>query len=230
MEEPLQTQQRSKKDVLFSSCVGVYFPPPLLPSPICISIDPSMQSWNCFAFLHVSAPSLSLSSVRWAGGLRSVIASRYPCTSSAVWTPGLWTGLGPASFENGPGAWCQTSWQTCSCRSDAGQSGPGRPSETPGSSGVGKEGWGLKGRGGGVRKQERKEKEWRRKKDGRKEEHWEREWKRQTNWIMHHQLFWPFRASCNYSWVFFIFIEMPYCNKHISIQSYKWLMYFSPNG
>lgn len=68
------------------------------------------------------------------GGLWRVIASRCPCTSSSVWTPGLWTAPGPASSGSGPGAWCQTSWQTCSCRSDAGQSGPGRPSETPGSS------------------------------------------------------------------------------------------------
>lgn len=81
-----------------------------------------------------SPPSLFLCSVQRTGGLRKVIASLCPCTFSAVWTPGLWTGLGPASFENGSGAWCQTSWQTCSCRSDAGQNGPGQPNEMLGSS------------------------------------------------------------------------------------------------
>lgn len=85
-------------------------------------------------FLFISAPSLYLRCVRGAGGLRRVIASLCPCTSSSVWTPGLWKGPGPASSESGPAACCQTSWQTCSCRSDVEQSGLGRPSEMPGSS------------------------------------------------------------------------------------------------
>lgn len=146
------------------------------------------------------APSLCLCCVQGAGGLWRVIASQYPCTSSAVWTPGLWTGLGPASSESGPGAWCQTSWQTCSCRSDAGQNGLGRPSETPGSSG---------------------DERWREDKERKRECMEESE--RPTKWIMHHKLVWPFRAYCNYSWVF-LFIEGHTAGKLISIQIYKRLM------
>lgn len=90
---------------------------------------------NAWSFSLYPPPALIPSFVQGAGGLWRVIASRCPCTSFSVWTPGLWTGLGPTSSESGPGAWCQTSWQICSCRSDAGQNGLGQPSETPGSSG-----------------------------------------------------------------------------------------------
>lgn len=58
-------------------------------NPTCFSIDAAMQSRKGSAFLNVSAPSLGLCCVQRAGGLWRVIASRCPCTFSAVWTPGL---------------------------------------------------------------------------------------------------------------------------------------------
>lgn len=75
-------------------------------------------------------------STEW-GVFRKVIASQCLCISSVVWKPGLWTKQGPSSSGSVSGAWCRTSWQTCSCMFGAGRNGPGQPIETLGSSGVG---------------------------------------------------------------------------------------------
>lgn len=58
-------------------------------------------------------------------------ASQCPCISSSGWKPGPWTAQGPASSGSEPGAWNPASGWRRSCRSDAGRSGPGRPTETP---------------------------------------------------------------------------------------------------
>lgn len=131
-----RTQLRRPINVVSSTSVLVSFPP--LPSftPFLL-----LHHWSSHAIMERLWVSLCVCPLALSllcpgsGGLRRVIAFQCPCTSCAVWTPGLWKGLGPASSESGPGASCQTSWQTCSCRSDAGQNGPGQPSETPGSSG-----------------------------------------------------------------------------------------------
>lgn len=80
--------QRRPTNVMSSTSVQVSFPPLPL-NPICFSTDLAIRLWKGSAFLYMSAPSLCLYSVQRARGLWRVIASRCPCTSSAVWTPGL---------------------------------------------------------------------------------------------------------------------------------------------
>lgn len=60
---------------------------------------------------------------------RVFTASLCPCISSSGWRPGPWTTRGPASSGSAAKAWNPTSGWRRSCRSDAGRSGPGRPTD-----------------------------------------------------------------------------------------------------
>lgn len=76
--------------------------------------------------------SLLLSPCQWFGVFPCAFtASQCPCISSSGLKPGPWTIRGPASSGSAPGAWNPANDWRRSCRSVAGRSGLGRPTETP---------------------------------------------------------------------------------------------------